>query len=152
MDIVIRAAIAFVVIWLITRAAGRSTLGELSSFELVLFVVLGDMIQQGVTMDDRSLTGGLLAISTMVLLAVALAYVNMRWPKIGKITQGRPIVLIRDGELDRRALHNERIGLDELSMLARQANIESYDEVRLAILEANGKVSFFTREAQSESK
>ncbi|MGO2081036.1 DUF421 domain-containing protein [Glutamicibacter arilaitensis] len=119
MDIVIRAAIAFIVLWLVTRAAGRSTLGELAAF-------------------------------TMVLLAAILAYANMRWPKIGKLTQGRPIVLIRDGSIDRKALHAERIGLDELSMLARLAGIEDYNSIRLAILEANGKVSFFTHEAQSQ--
>lgn len=150
MEIVIRAAIAFIVLWLVTRAAGRSTLGELSSFELILFVVLGDLVQQGITMEDRSLTGNLLAALTMVVLAVLLAYANMRWPKIGKLTQGRPIVLIRDGIIDRRALNNERIGLDELSMLARQAGIEEYSSVRLAILEANGKISFFTGEAQAK--
>lgn len=150
MDIVIRAAIAFIVLWLVTRAAGRSTLGELSSFELVLFVVMGDLVQQGITMEDRSLLGNLLAAFTMVLLAAILAYANMRWPKIGKLTQGRPIVLIRDGSIDRKALNAERIGLDELSMLARLAGIEDYKSIRLAILEANGKVSFFTHEAQSQ--
>ncbi|MGX1591430.1 DUF421 domain-containing protein [Glutamicibacter sp. NPDC055491] len=149
MEIVIRAATAFIILWLVTRAAGRSTLGELSSFELVLFVVLGDLVQQGITMEDRSLTGSLLAVFTMVVLAAALNFANMRWPKLGKLMQGRPIVLIRDGVLDRKALHNERIGLDELSMLARQAGIENYSSIRLAILEASGKVSFFTQEAES---
>lgn len=149
MEIVIRAAAAFIILWLVTRAAGRSTLGELSSFELVLFVVLGDLVQQGITMEDRSLTGSLLAVFTMVVLAAALNFANMRWPKLGKLMQGRPIVLIRDGVLDRKALHNERIGLDELSMLARQAGIENYSSIRLAILEASGKISFFTQEAES---
>ncbi len=138
MEIVIRAAIAFVVLWLVTRAAGRSTLGELSSFELILFVVLGDLVQQGITMEDRSLTGSLLAVLTMIVLAVILSYANMRWPKVGKFV------------IDRRALSGERIGLDELSMLARQAGIEEYSSIRLAILESSGKVSFFTKEAEAK--
>lgn len=151
MEIVIRAAAAFIILWLVTRATGRSALGELSSFELVLFIVLGDMVQQGITMEDRSLTGSLLAVFTMLVLAVALNYANMRWPKVGKLMQGRPIVLIRDGVVDRKALHKERIGLDELSMLARQSGIENYSSVRLAILEASGKISFFTQEANAAS-
>ncbi|UTT39383.1 DUF421 domain-containing protein [Glutamicibacter mishrai] len=151
MEIVIRAATAFIILWLVTRAAGRSTLGELSSFELVLFIVLGDLVQQGITMEDRSLTGSLLAVFTMVVLAAALNFANMRWPKLGKLMQGRPIVLIRDGVLDRKALYKERIGLDELSMLARQAGIENYSSIRLAILEASGKISFFTQEANAAS-
>lgn len=150
MEIVIRAAIAFVVLWLVTRAAGRSTLGELSSFELILFVALGDLVQQGITMEDRSLTGSLLAALTMIVLAVVLSYANMRWPRIGKLTLGRPIVLVRDGVIDRRALSGERIGLDELSMLARQTGIEEYSSIRLAILKSSGKVSFFTKEAEAK--
>lgn len=149
MEIVIRAAAAFIILWLVTRASGRTTLGELSSFELVLFVVLGDLVQQGITMEDRSLTGSLLAVFTMLVLAAGLNYANMRWPKVGKLMQGRPIVLIRDGVVDRKALYRERIGLDELSMLARQSGIENYSSVRLAILEASGKVSFFTGEAKA---
>ena len=130
----------------------RRVLGGVAALVvLVVFVVLGDLVQQGITMNDRSLTGSLLAVATVVLLAAILGYANMRWPKFGKITQGRPIVLVRDGQIDRKALHRERIGIDELSMLARQSGIEKYSEIRLAIMEASGKVSFFTQEASADS-
>lgn len=144
MEIVIRAAIAFVILWAVTRASGRSTLGELSSFDLLLFVTMGDLIQQGVTMEDRSLTGGILAVGTIAVLAFVLGLANSRWPRLGRLLQGRPIVLIHNGRVDRRALKRERIGINELAMMARLERIEDFDDVRVAILEANGKVSFFT--------
>lgn len=78
MEIVLRAAITFFLLWLITRAVGRSTLGELSSFELLLFITMGDLVQQGVTQEDYSVTGGLIAVGTMALLTVMLGYVNVR--------------------------------------------------------------------------
>ncbi|GAA1496805.1 hypothetical protein [Paeniglutamicibacter kerguelensis] len=78
MEIVLRAAITFFLLWLITRAVGRSTLGELSSFELLLFITMGDLVQQGVTQEDHSVTGGLIAVGTMALLTVMLGYVNVR--------------------------------------------------------------------------
>lgn len=77
-EIVLRAAITFFLLWLITRAVGRSTLGELSSFELLLFITMGDLVQQGVTQEDHSVTGGLIAVGTMALLTVMLGYVNVR--------------------------------------------------------------------------
>ena len=150
MEIVIRAAIAFVILWAVTRASGRSTLGELSSFDLLLFVTMGDLIQQGVTMEDRSITGGLLAVGTIAVLAFVLGLANSRWPRIGRLLQGRPVVLIHNGRIDRGALKRERIGINELAMMARLERIEDFGQVRVAILEANGKVSFFTHATPNE--
>ncbi|HIW45866.1 MAG TPA: DUF421 domain-containing protein [Candidatus Yaniella excrementigallinarum] len=151
MDIILRAAIMFLLLWTMVRASGRSTLGELSSFDLVVFIVMGNLVQQGITLDDRSLTGGLLAIGTMMALSVGLSYAKARWPRFGKTLQGRPVILIRDGVVDRKTMQHERIGLDTLSMMARQAGIEDFDVIRLAILEANGKISFFTTEARPQA-
>src|SRR5690625_1653216 len=96
MEIVIRAAVAFFIPWLVTRAAGRATLGELSSFDLLLFVTMGDLIQQGITMNDTSLVGGVLAVGTIAVLSVAMGYAGARWPKfrseerrVGKEGRGR---------------------------------------------------------------
>lgn len=83
MDIILRAAIMFLLLWTMVRASGRSTLGELSSFDLVVFIVMGNLVQQGITLDDRSLTGGLLAIGTMMALSVGLSYAKARWPRFG---------------------------------------------------------------------
>ncbi len=78
MEIVVRAAVVWVFLWIITRAVGRSTLGELSTFQLILFVTMGDMVQQGVTQQDYSVTGSLLAVSTFAVITVAVSYANQR--------------------------------------------------------------------------
>ena len=143
MEIVIHAAIAFIVLWLITRASGRATLGELSTFDLLLFVTMGDLIQLGITMNDTTLVGGVLAVGTIAIMSVAMGLANTRWPKLGRLLEGRPIVVVMNGKIDRKALRRERISIDELAAAARQQSFESFDDVRLAVLEASGKFSFF---------
>ncbi len=74
MEIVIRALVVFLFLWLVTRAAGRATLGELSTFELLLYVTMGDLVQQAVTQQDYSVTAAFLAVGTFALLTVALSW------------------------------------------------------------------------------
>src|SRR5699024_7390835 len=151
MDIILRAAIMFLLLWTMVRASGRSTLGELSSFDLVVFIVMGNLVQQGITLDDRSLTGGLLAIGTMMALSVGLSYAKARWPRFGKTLQGRAVSLIPDGVVDRTTLEHERIDWHTVHLMTREASSDECDVRRLAILEANGKFSLFTTEARPHS-
>lgn len=84
MEVVIRATVIFAFLWIVTRAVGRSTLGELSTFQLILFVTMGDLIQQGVTQQDYSLTGAVLAISTFAVLTVLISFASSRWLRSGR--------------------------------------------------------------------
>lgn len=143
MEIVIRAAIAFLILWIITRASGRATLGELSSFDLLLFVTMGDLIQQGITMNDTSLVGGVLAVATIALLSVLLGFAGARWPKVGRVLDGVPLIVVHNGKIARKVLRRVQVSMDELAAAARQQGIESFDDVRLAVLEPDGKISFF---------
>src|SRR4051795_7882488 len=87
----------FLFLWAVTRAVGRSTLGELSTFELLMYVTMGDLIQQSVTQQDYSLTSGVLAISVFALFTVVLSWVQWRFPRTRSLINGKPVVIIRDG-------------------------------------------------------
>ena len=150
MEIVVRAAVVFLVLWLVTRVVGRSTLGELSTFQLVLFVTMGDLVQQGVTQQDFSLTSAVLAVSTFALLTVAISWVNLRWPQARTFTHGIPVVLVDEGEPVAGTMRSERISLDDLYAAAREQGIERLADVRIAVLEADGRISFFRRSGQEE--
>lgn len=152
METVLRAAVAFVILYAITRASGRATLGELSSFDLLLFVTMGDLIQQGVTRGDTSMFGSVAAVATIALLAVLCGVVSVKWPrKIGTKLMGNPIILMRDGVVDEAALRRERISINELLSALRQQEITSFDEVSIGILEPNGKFSFYKTEKAQQS-
>lgn len=148
METVLRAAIMFVFLWLVTRAAGKATLGELSTFQLVMYVVLGDLIQQGVTGQDYSVTGAVLAVAVFTVATVTLSWVDQRFPKARPIVHGAPIVVVSHGVPQSTAMKAERLSIDDLYEAAREKGIERIDQVKLAVLEADGRISFFTREKQ----
>lgn len=150
MEIVFRAVVIFVFLWLITRVVGRATIGELSTFQLILFITMGDMVQQAVTQQDYSVTAGVLAVSVFAVLTILLSWVNARWPRIRSITHGVPVVIVRDGRPIDGAMRRERLSLDDLRAAARQQGFERLGAIRLAILEANGAISFFAAEEGSK--
>ncbi|HEX3735908.1 MAG TPA: YetF domain-containing protein [Solirubrobacterales bacterium] len=142
MDIVVRAAIIFTFVFLLTRMLGRRELNSLEPFDLILLVVTGDLVQQGVTQNDESITGALLAISTIGLLTVALSYLSFRFKRMRPILAGEPIVLIENGEVIEPNLRRQRLTREEIGAEARLEGISSIEEVRWAILETNGRISF----------
>ena len=148
MDIVIRAAIIFAFIFLLTRLLGRRELSSLEPFDLILLVVTGDLVQQGVTQNDQSVTGALLAISTIGVLTVALSYASFRFRRLRPILDGEPIVLVEDGEVIEANLRRQRLTREEIGAEARLEGISSIADVRWAILETNGRISFVEKEGE----
>jgi uncharacterized membrane protein YcaP (DUF421 family) len=149
MEIVVRAAVLWLFLWVVTRAVGRSTLGELSTFQLIMFVTMGDLIQQGVTQQDYSATGAVLAISTFAVITVVVSYANQRWSRLLPITHGVPVIIVRDGQPDLKALTAERMSIHDLFAAAREEGIRKLSDIELAVLEADGKISFFSVDSDS---
>ncbi|MCC6830554.1 MAG: DUF421 domain-containing protein [Thermoleophilia bacterium] len=145
MDIVIRAAVIFLVLYAVARLIGRRELGQMEPFDILLLVVLGDLIQQGVTQNDASVTGALLAVATMCLLTVAMSFASYRWRPMRLLLEGTPVVLIADGRMVEPNLRRERITHEELAEWARMQQIADLGDVRWAVLETTGKVSFIPR-------
>ena len=146
MEIVFRAAFIFFFLWFITRVVGKRELGQMSAFELVLLVTMGDLIQQGVTQEDYSITGAMLAVGTFALLIVLFSYVSWRFPSSRKTLEGQPVVVVQDGRLREQALRYERLPESELLNAMREQGIEDLAHVRVGILEPDGNFSFFTEE------
>ena len=144
MDLVLRTAFVFVLILVITRAVGRRELSSMEPFDLILLVVIGDLVQQGVTQSDNSLTGTTTVIVTMGTLVVITAWLSFRFARLRPVLEGKPTLLIADGELLERNLHRERMTVEELRAEARQQSIGALEEIRYAILETNGRISFIT--------
>jgi uncharacterized membrane protein YcaP (DUF421 family) len=145
MEIVVRAAVIFLFLWVVTRVVGRSTLGELSTFELLLYVTMGDLVQQAVTQQDYSLTGGVLAVSVFALFTAVLNWVQWRFPRTRPIVNGLPIVVMREGEPIEPAMRQQRLSENDFAAAARQQGIRDLTSIELAVLETDGRISFFTR-------
>jgi len=146
MDIVLRAAFAFCFIFFLTRIVGRRELSSLGPFDLIMLIVLGDLVQQGVTQSDYSVTGLVLAAGTIAVLQVGVSYANFRFRRLRIVLEGEPIVLIQDGRVFERNVARERLTREELEEQARQSQIDSLDNVRWAVLEASGQISFIPKQ------
>jgi uncharacterized membrane protein YcaP (DUF421 family) len=145
MDIVLRAVIIYVVVFVFTRALGRRELSTLQPFDLILLIVIGDLIQNGVTQSDLSVTGVLVILCTIGSLQVLISYVGFRFRRLRPILQGEPIVLVDNGKLIDRNMRRERLTLDDLAEKARLSEIGSIDDVKWAVLETNGDISFIKK-------
>jgi len=142
MDIVVRATVMFAALYGLLRLLGKRELAQMTPFELVVLIVLGDLIQQGVTHNDFSLTGAVLAIATFAFWSLVLSWMSYSSSRAEKMLDGQPRVIIRDGELLLEKLRRDRLTRSEVESAMRLAGIVRMTDVSWAILETNGKISF----------
>jgi uncharacterized membrane protein YcaP (DUF421 family) len=145
MDIVIRSAVVYVVVMVLMRLLGRRELSKMQPFDLLILVVIADFVQQGVTQQDYSVTGAVLAVGTFALLIVATSWLAWRFPRTRPIIDGNPVVLLENGNPIMDNLRRERISLEEIAAQARLQQLESLQMIRWAILETSGEISFIPK-------
>ena len=151
MEIVLRAIAIYLFLWIVTRAIGKKELAQLSSFELVLIVTIGDLVQQGVTQEDMSVTGAMLAVGTMGLLVVATSYIGFRWRRTDEAIEGVPVIVVDRGRLVPEAIEIERLTPEEVIASARANGIADLAHVRYGVLEPDGSFSFVRFDGSEEA-
>lgn len=151
MDIVLRATVMFAILFGLLRLMGKRELGQMTPFELVLLVVLGDLVQQGITHNDFSLTGATLAIATFAFWTVVLGWAVYLSPRARRIVEGTPRVLVRNGELVADNLRRDRLTRAEIESEMRLAGIAHLKDIAWAILEPEGRISFIERDGGGDS-
>jgi uncharacterized membrane protein YcaP (DUF421 family) len=145
MDLVVRAVVGFLFVLLLTRAVGRRELSSMQPFDLILLVVIGDLVQQGITQNDLSVTGLMLVTSTIALLTVAISFASFKFPWMRPALDGEPVILVQDGEPIDRNLRRNRITVEELASTARIEGIDHLAAVKWAVLETSGRISFIPK-------
>jgi uncharacterized membrane protein YcaP (DUF421 family) len=150
MDIVLRATAMFFIVFALLRLLGKRELGQMTPFEVVSLVVMGDLIQQGITHNDLSLTGATLAIGTFAFWTVTIGWIVYLFPHLKRSLEGEPRVIVRDGELLEDNLRRDRVTRSEVESEMRLAGIGSMKDVAWGILEPQGKISFIKKEKSDE--
>lgn len=145
MELVVRATVMFVLIWALTRGLRRRALSEMSAFDMILLVVLGDIVQQSITQEDYSITGAALVAGTFAFWVSCLSWVSCRWPRAQRIIEGAPLVIVMDGKVVEEAMRLEQIPMADLLEAARQQGVCRLEEIELAVLEPGGKYSIIRR-------
>jgi uncharacterized membrane protein YcaP (DUF421 family) len=146
MDIAIRGIALFFFIYLLTRVIGRRELSSLQPFDLILLIVLGDAIQQGLTQDDYTVTGAVIAVGTLAALQVLTSYVSFKVPWARRVLDGDPIVLVQDGRVIEKNLRRERLTVEDVTEQARAQQISSLEDVQWAVFETSGAISFIPKQ------
>ena len=147
MDLVGRAVVGFAFVLLLTRTVGRREMSTLEPFDLILLIMIGDLVQQGITQNDFSLTGMLLVGGTIAPLTVLVSYGSFRFPRLRPLLEGEPVILVEDGMPIERNLVRHRITLDEVAAAGRGQQIAALRDVRSAVLETSGEISFIPKGA-----
>src|SRR4051794_1558144 len=149
MDLAIRAVVLFFFVFLLTRIIGRRELSSLEPFDLILLIVIGDAIQQGLTQDDYSVTGAMIVVGTFAILQVLTSLASYHLPRLRPALDGEPIIVVQDGQAIEQNLRRERLTIEEVLVEARCQQVHSLDEIEWAVLETSGKISIIPKKSSA---
>ena len=150
MTSILRGVAVYLTLLLIFRIAGKRTLSEITTFDFVLLLIISEAVQQALIGTDNSMTNSFLVVFTLVGLDIALSVVKRASPRIERLLDPRPVVIVRDGVLQSEAAAKERVDEDDVLSAARRLHgLERMDQVKHAVLESGGKISIIPREPSS---
>lgn len=147
-EFIARALIVYVAALILIRLSGKRTIGEFSPFDVLVLLLLAEAAQGSLTGNDESVPGGLIVIAALIALNMLVAFITTRSRAAERVITGQPVILIKDGELDRDALLRNNIPEGELDEVMHSAKIRERADVDLAILETSGDISFFKKSRQ----
>lgn len=142
MESVLRAACVYIALLVIVRVSGRRTLGQLTTFDFILLLIIGEAIQQALLGDDFSLMNGLLVIVTLISIDVGLSFVKRRSPNVEKWLEGTPTVIVNKGRPLKKVLEKARVSEEDILHAARKLHgLERMEQIKYAVLEPAGEIS-----------
>ena len=144
-ELVLRALIVYLFLIVLLRISGKRQIGQLAPFDLVLLLVLSNSVQNAINGGDNSVTGGLISAGILVALNWTVGLATYKSKRLEALVEGRPEVLIHNGELFKDVMEREQLTLHELNAALRSAGCASMMEVHYAILENNGSISVTPR-------
>ena len=142
---VLRATAIYALVMVLVRVSGKRAVGQFTPFDLVLLILIGNAVQNGINGGDNSLTGAAIMATTLVALNYAVAFVTSRSRAAEKIIEGVPVVLARDGHLFAGVLKRELVSDDDFTEALRMNGVADVADVQLALLETNGSISVVPR-------
>ncbi|VVO99327.1 hypothetical protein PS850_02778 [Pseudomonas fluorescens] len=142
MDSVLRAAAMYLALMVLFKIAGRRSLAELTTFDFVLLMIIGEATQQALLGDDFSMTNSMLVIVTLIAIDVGLSLLKQRSQWVSQLIDGGPTIIVENGKLlHKRLRHARLIEADVMEAARSSQGIETLDQIKFAILERNGKIS-----------
>jgi uncharacterized membrane protein YcaP (DUF421 family) len=142
MDSVFKALTVYIVLWAIIRVSGRRTMAELSTFDFVMFLIIGGATQRALIGQDYSLINAFVVIATLFVIDIIVGLLERDSTRFGKIIKGVPTVLVERGHMLKGRMRRARVTENEILEAARCLHgLETMDQIKFAILEAGGDIS-----------
>lgn len=138
---VLRACAIYALVMVLVRVSGKRAVGQFTPFDLVLLILIGNAVQNGINGGDNSLTGAAIMATTLIALNYSVAFVTSRNRKVEKFVEGVPVVLARNGQLFNGVLRRELVSREDFREALRMNGVEDVSDVELALLETNGSIS-----------
>lgn len=146
-EFILRAVVVYVVVLGMVRLSGKRPLGQITPFDVLLVVLLGNAVQNALLGTDTSLGGGLLLAATLILLNYGVGWVSTRSRRIERLVEGEPVVIARDGRLFDAVLRREQVTRSDFEAAMRQQGCLGVEDVELALLEINGHITIIPRKS-----
>jgi uncharacterized membrane protein YcaP (DUF421 family) len=143
--LVVRAILIYVVFFIGLRLFGKRELGQFTTFDLVLVLLVANALQPAITGPDNSVTGGVLIIAILLLFNRGVAMVRSRWPWFDALIDPPPTVVVQDGEISKPALEKEGLSDTDVEMAIREHGVDKLSDVKQAVLENDGSISVVTK-------
>jgi uncharacterized membrane protein YcaP (DUF421 family) len=142
MEPVIRGLLVYVFLLMVFRIAGKRTLSEATSFDLVLALIISETVQQAMVDGDHSMTTGMILVLTLVAADIGLSLIKQRLPAVETIIEGKAVLVVDNGRLVESNMKRERIDSDDILEAAReQRGIEDFDQIKYAVVERGGHIT-----------
>jgi uncharacterized membrane protein YcaP (DUF421 family) len=149
MDSVIRGLVVYLFLFVVFRVAGKRTLAEMSSFDLVLLLIISETTQQAMIANDHSITNSFLLIVTLVSATIALSWIRERSRVAEKWLDDVPLIIMENGRLHRERMLKLRVDETDIMASARKMwGLERLDEVKYAIVESNGEITVIPKKGE----
>jgi len=146
MDLVIRGIAVYLFLLLIFRVSGKRSLRNATTFDFVLILIVAETTQQALVGDDNSVTAACLLIIVLVGTDILLSLVKRWSPRVDRLIEGQPLVILRNGVPLRRRMHIERVDEQDILTAARESHgLERLEQIKRAVLESNGGITIVPR-------
>ncbi len=149
---VLRAVAIYLLVMLLVRVSGKRAVGQFTPFDLVLLILIGNAVQNGLNGGDNSLTGAALLAVCLIALNYGVAFVAARSPRARRWIEGEPVVLARDGKVFRDVLRRELVSNADFLEAMREAGCSEIERIRVATLETNGRISLLLADEESSTR
>lgn len=150
MDMVLRALAIYLILLIVIKIAGRRTLMQMTSFDLILLLIISEATQQALLGEDFSVTGAMLTIITLVVVDILFGYLKKKIPGAENLIDGAPVILVAHGAANQTKLQKVSVSCDDIMLAARQNHgILEMKEIKYAILERNGQISIIPETEKS---